>query len=74
MWSEDANDWFYYNEETKDSVWEPTKLGYTKADSRLVLEDGSVIFDPEVEALKDAESTRMPKDMCSECGERYAIR
>ena len=74
MWSEDAQDWFYYAEDSQDSVWEPKKEGYTKADGRLVLEDGSIIVDPDVAAALDMEMMRLPKDLCSECNERYAIR
>ena len=74
MWSEDAQDWFYYAEATQDSVWEPKKEGYTKTDGRVVLEDGSIIVDPDVAAALDMDMMRMPKEMCSECNERYAIR
>ena len=57
-----------------DSCWEPTKEGYTKADGRLVLTDGSVISDPNKKRNNDGDDETFPTDYCSECNEKYAIR
>ena len=53
MWkeliAEDAGAMFYYNETTKASLWEaPTGQGYTRVDTRLVLQDGTVMDDPAI--------------------------
>ncbi|KAG7395586.1 hypothetical protein PHYBOEH_003460 [Phytophthora boehmeriae] len=45
-WNEDAAKWFYYNHETGESLWAPPFTGYTKADGKLVLQDGKIIDDP----------------------------
>ena len=42
---------FYNNETTQESIWEaPTSQGYTRADNRLVLRDGTLIDDPALKA------------------------
>ena len=47
LYAEDAGKSLYYKETTQESQWEaPTSLGYTRADTRLVLQDGTVIDDP----------------------------
>jgi hypothetical protein len=75
MWSEDQATWFYANMTTGESQWEPTKQGYTKADGRLVLANGSTVEDPRnfVIAPEDDEN-RYPQDVCAECSERLSIR
>ncbi|KAG6623744.1 Transcriptional activator Myb [Phytophthora cinnamomi] len=42
-WNEDSAKWFYYNQETGEALWAPPATGYTKADGKLVLQDGKVI-------------------------------
>ena len=74
MWSEDAQDYFYYDETTGDSLWEPTRLGYTRHDGKLILENGECVIDPEVLVQQGDVSMKMPKEMCSECNERFAIK
>ena len=48
MWSDDAQDYFYYDETTGESEWEPSRLGYTRHDGKLILESGECVIDPEV--------------------------
>eukprot|EP00596_Hydrurales_sp_CCMP1899_P000954 CAMPEP_0119055428 /NCGR_PEP_ID=MMETSP1177-20130426/75704_1 /TAXON_ID=2985 /ORGANISM="Ochromonas sp, Strain CCMP1899" /LENGTH=312 /DNA_ID=CAMNT_0007035951 /DNA_START=2607 /DNA_END=3545 /DNA_ORIENTATION=+ len=72
MWSEETNDWFYFNAETGESFWEPTRGGYKKVDGRLVLSNGAVVKDPA--AKKDGDEDEYPTDICSECNERFSIR
>ena len=48
----------YYNETIQESIWEaPTSQGYTRADNRLVLRDGTVIDDPATAPALEASST-----------------
>ena len=48
----------YYNETTQESIWEaPTSQGYTRADTRLVLRDGTVIDDPATAPALEASLT-----------------
>ncbi|KAE9040934.1 hypothetical protein PR003_g5000 [Phytophthora rubi] len=42
-WNDDSAKWFYYNQETGEALWAPPATGYTKADGKLVLQDGKVI-------------------------------
>uniref|UniRef100_H3HBY6 WW domain-containing protein n=1 Tax=Phytophthora ramorum TaxID=164328 RepID=H3HBY6_PHYRM len=42
-WNEDSAKWFYYNQETGEALWAPPATGYTKADGKLVLQDGRII-------------------------------
>ncbi|KAG6971471.1 hypothetical protein JG687_00001990 [Phytophthora cactorum] len=42
-WNDDAAKWFYYNQETGEALWAPPATGYTKADGKLVLQDGRII-------------------------------
>jgi hypothetical protein len=55
MWSEDANEYFYYQAETEESIWEPLPTGYTRHDGRLILQSGECVIDPEVH------TTRVPR-------------
>lgn len=76
-WSDADNCWYYYNEATGESTWEPPSTGYTKNDSQLVLANGQVIDDPTVFAPQEGgEGAAQPMDskMCSECTKRVAIR
>jgi hypothetical protein len=87
MWSDDSQMWFYFNNETKEAVWEPTKEGYTKSDGKLVLASGEIIDDPNAQTQessdvpvvaqqqekKKARKTIQSK-LCSECSENIAIR
>lgn len=45
-WNDDAAKWFYYNQQTGESLWAPPATGYSKADGKLVLQDGKIIDDP----------------------------
>ena len=76
-WSDDNNCWYYYNESTGESTWEPPSTGYTKNDLQLVLANGQVIDDPTVfAAQEDGEMVvqLMDSKLCSECTKRIAIR
>ncbi|KAG7380284.1 hypothetical protein PHYPSEUDO_007560 [Phytophthora pseudosyringae] len=42
-WNDEAAKWFYYNQETGEALWAPPATGYTKADGKLVLQDGKII-------------------------------
>ena len=49
LYAEDTGKSLYYKETTQESQWEaPTSQGYTRADTRLVLQDGTVIDDPDI--------------------------
>ncbi len=89
MWSDDSQMWFYFNNDTKEAVWEPTKEGYTKSDGKLVLASGEIIDDPNLAALEqqndpNAVASQQPEKkkvrkvqqskLCSECSENIAIR
>ena len=57
LYADDAGKSFYYKESTKETQWEaPTSQGYTRADTRLVLQDGTVIDDPLIAAGSALES------------------
>ena len=46
-WSEDAATWYYYNEESNESLWEPPSTGYTKhSGTQLILKNGKIVDDP----------------------------
>ena len=55
---------FYYKETTQESQWEaPTSHGYTREDTRLVLQDGTVIDDPDIAMNLEASATSIvPSD------------
>jgi hypothetical protein len=46
-WSEESQSYFYYNNGTGESIWEPEKEGYTRHDGKLVLQSGEIIEDPD---------------------------
>jgi hypothetical protein len=46
IWSDEEQNWFYYNNATGESAWEPQREGYTKNDGQLVLFNGETIDDP----------------------------
>ena len=76
-WSADENKWYYYNERTQESLWEPPRCGYTKNDGVLVLESGQVLEDPAYSGAvieEESESLWEQKRKCSECEERVATR
>ena len=80
--NEDTQQWYYYNESTGESFWEPPRSGYTKADGLLVLETGQVIQDPdnvaEIDLFGDDDDARQAewerRKMCSECESRVGTR
>jgi hypothetical protein len=72
-WSAEEENWFYLNRETQETLWEPRREGYTNSEGMLVLESGEVIVDPRVAGMSISEE-QMKKRVCSECGERVAIR
>jgi hypothetical protein len=47
VWSDDTQSYFYYNNTTGESIWEPSAEGYTKHDGKLVLQSGEIIDDPD---------------------------
>jgi hypothetical protein len=76
-WSDDYNAWYYYDDESGETFWEPTKTGYTKHDSQLVLASGQVIDDPTLfieDDMQDALAKPVDSKFCSECSTRVAIR
>ena len=57
LYADDAKAYFYYKETTQESQWEtPTSQGYTRADTRLVLQNGTVIDDPALKASSSMSS------------------
>lgn len=42
LWEEDQQLWYYYNNVTEETLWVPSKEGYTKYDGMLVLASGQV--------------------------------
>ena len=73
-WSEEAEAWFYLNENTGEDLWEPPASGYTKLDGSLVLADGTIIEDPEVLEAREIEKKKTAETLCCECDERAAIK
>lgn len=73
-WSEEAEAWFYLNENTGEDLWEPPASGYTKVDGSLVLANGTIIEDPEVLEARAIEKKKTAETLCCECDERAAIK
>lgn len=74
-WSDDAQAWFYVDEETGDATWEPNPLGYTRADGQLVLANGTTVDYYNVQNggdIVDVDKVRLQN--CIECSFRTAIR
>ncbi len=44
---DDTQAWFYLNEVTDETLWEPPRTGYTRNDGKLILADGNIIDDPD---------------------------
>ena len=67
LYADDAKSYFYYKKATQTSQWEaPTSQGYTRADTRLVLRDGTVIDDPATAiALKTSTTSKVSSDQLS---------
>jgi hypothetical protein len=90
MWEEDSQNWYYYNNYTGETIWEPSSEGYVKHDGKLVLSSGQIVDDPLNKAVKldvfgnpivdedDDNNNNMTdkqkRKLCSECSERVAIR
>lgn len=53
MWSDDTQTWFYFNAETNEALWEPSRDGYIKADGMLVLCNGDIVEDPNAPTLDE---------------------
>jgi hypothetical protein len=47
IWSDDTQSYFYYNNQTGESIWEPDAGGYVRHDGKLVLQSGEIIDDPD---------------------------
>ncbi|ETI45687.1 hypothetical protein F442_09734 [Phytophthora nicotianae P10297] len=58
-WNDDATKWFYYNQETGEALWAPPATGYTKADGKLVLQDGK-IMDPSEDDIASILAAQKP--------------
>lgn len=74
-WSDDAQAWFYVDESTGDATWEPSELGYTRADGQLVLANGTTVDYYNVQnggEIVDTDKVRLQN--CIECAYRTAIR
>ena len=74
-WSDDAQAWFYYDESSGDAMWEPSSLGYTRADGQLVLANGTTVDYYNVAEggeIVDVDKVRLQN--CIECSFRTAIR
>lgn len=54
-WSDEASAWYYVNNSTGETLWEPSRNGYTKSDSRLVLYSGDIVDDPRNAPLDNEE-------------------
>jgi hypothetical protein len=68
FWDDESNQWFYFNADDGEAMWEPPDSGYTKADGQLVLENGETIKDPDAaEVLEEGEV-----QMCIECNQDEA--
>lgn len=81
LWDEDSQRWFYNNNDTGETVWEPSNDGFVKHDGRLVLSSGEVVEDPLTKKLllldgeeEEEVDDRQKRRLCSECQERVAIR
>ncbi|KAK1945888.1 Abnormal spindle-like microcephaly-associated [Phytophthora citrophthora] len=59
-WNDDTAKWFYYNQETGEALWAPPATGYTKADGKLVLQDGKVIDPSEDDIASILAAQKMP--------------
>jgi hypothetical protein len=73
-WSDEAEAWFYLNENTGEDLWEPPASGYTKSDGSLVLANGTIIEDPDVLEAREMEAKKTAETLCCECDERAAIK
>ena len=75
--------WYYYNEDQNESLWEPPAKGYTKANKKLILQNGSIIDDPLL-IMTDEEKRSQEKELtcvdcekakatrlCHQCGDKY---
>ncbi|POM60648.1 hypothetical protein PHPALM_30467 [Phytophthora palmivora] len=62
-WNEEAAKWFYYNHETGEALWAPPSTGYTKADGKLVLQDGKIIDPSEDDIASILAAQKMPPTM-----------
>ena len=74
-WSDDAQAWFYVNDDTGDAVWEPQAEGYTRADGQLVLANGTTVDYYNITnggEVVDVDKVRL--QTCIECSYRTAIR
>ena len=63
MYADDAKAFFYYHKTTQENQWEAPSSGYIRVDTRLVLQDGSVIDDP---VLKPPTATNDANTMLSQ--------
>jgi hypothetical protein len=68
FWDDESNQWFYFNSDDGEAMWEPPESGYVKADGMLVLENGETIKDPDAPDEVEEGDTKM----CIECNEDEA--
>ena len=76
-WDDTSSCWYYYDVGTENTLWEPPSTGYTKSDTRLVLQNGKVIDDlhigvPEIvfEICTEC-STSIATRHCDQCDDKY---
>ena len=67
LYADDVGAYFYQKKTTREWQWEaPTSQGYIRTDTRLVLQDGTVIDDPGTPtALKASPTSKVSSDQLS---------
>ena len=62
LYAEDAAAFFYFKQSTQESQWEAPTSGYIRADSRIVLLDGTVIDDNDISMADQMEAWKSEED------------
>ena len=74
-WSEDAATWYYYNEESNESLWEPPSTGYTKhSGTQLILKNGKIVDDPLCTLTEEDRLAKQREMTCVDCEDAQATR